>query len=531
MEKKIFGLFMCVLLISPVIASTGSLLEDLSYPTVSKSNQTVFKDIWNETQKLLASDGQSGDFFGQAVSLNGDTVLIGAPWDDDNGQDAGSAYIFIRSGTTWVQQAKLLASDGAPGDEFGFSVTLQGDTALIGAYMADTDAGLQAGSVYVFTRSGVTWTQEAKLEASDGSELAYFGVSVALDGNTAFIGAWVDGGTGAAYVFTRTGSSWTQKVKLVPSDAENGDAFGFSVSLNGGTALIGALRDQNNGQETGSAYVYIYTGSTWIQQAKLIASDGAGGDEFSQSVSLYGDTALIGAPSDDDNGDDSGSAYIFIRNDTTWVQEAKLFPSDGSAGDYFGSAVAFYNDYALIGAIGADTARGAVYVFKYSDTGWDQKIKLTASDGGAGDWFGRSISFEDSTALIGAPVNAGQNGAVYTFIKQSENQPPFCTIVYPIEHHINIGNIVIGRFYTKLTWVVGRPRLKVQAYDLDSGIDRVEFYLSRYTFITNTSEGISNYVWSIKNNYLFGRYTFTAIAYNKDGLSTTVTLDGFWFTF
>ena len=222
--------------------------------------------------------------------------------------------MFTRTGTTWTQQAKLLASDGAYDDSFGYSVSLSGNTALIGF---DNENGADSGSAYVFIRTGTAWTQQAKLLASDGTAGDSFGYAVSLDGNTALIGAISDDDngvdSGSAYVFTRTGTTWTQQAKLLASDGAAQDYFGLSVSLKGDTALIGVPQSIGNGNYSGSAYIFTRTGTTWTQQAKLLASDGADGDSFGGSVSLASDTALIGAFLNDGNGTDSGSAYVFTK--------------------------------------------------------------------------------------------------------------------------------------------------------------------------------------------------------------------------
>jgi len=211
-----------------------------------------------EEQNMIAAlDGAKYDLFGWSVSVYGDTAVIGAKGDD---LYKGSAYVFTRSGSTWTQQAKLNASDGEDHDFFGYSVSVYGDTAVIGANGND----LGKGSAYVFTRNGSTWTQQAKLNASGGEANDLFGSSVSVYGDTAVIGAdYDDGFNGSAYVFTRSGSTWTQQAKLNASDGAANDYFGFSVSVYGDTAVIGANEHGNNG----SAYVFTRSGSTWTQQA------------------------------------------------------------------------------------------------------------------------------------------------------------------------------------------------------------------------------------------------------------------------
>ncbi|GAI98768.1 unnamed protein product, partial [marine sediment metagenome] len=263
---------------------------------------------WSQEQKLLASDGASDDYFARSVSIAGNYAIIGAYGDDDNGSESGSAYIFKRDGTTWAEQTKLLASDGTYSDYFGYSVSIDGDYVVVGA----NQDGENSGSAYIFKRDGATWTEEAKLTASDGV---------------------------------------------------TGDKFGWSVSISGDYAILGANQDDDNGLSSGSAYVFTRSGSTWIQQAKLLPSDGATYDYFGNSVSLDGDTAIIGARGDDDNGDWSGSAYIFTRSGTNWTEEQKLLASDGVAYDYFGCSVSIDGEYAIVGVYGADDDKGSAYVF------------------------------------------------------------------------------------------------------------------------------------------------------------------------
>jgi len=415
------GIFVCIILLEATVSAVGSTNKNYSYTAFPNANPEGALGNWTQIQKLLASDGESNDNFGCSVSLYGDTVLIGA-YGYDNAQ--GSAYVFTRTGTTWTQQAKLLASDGAEGDWFGTSVALNGDTAFIGAYH-DNDHGILSGSAYVFTRTGTTWSQQAKLLASDGAVGDYFGCSVSLYGDTALIGAYgYDNAQGSAYVFTRTGTTWTQQAKLLASNGTYNDEFGCSVALDNDTALIGALSVDDKGFNSGSAYVFNRTETTWTQQAKLLASDGKALDVFGCSVSLYGDTALIGAYGDDNT---RGSAYVFTRTGTTWTQQAKLLASDGTQGKQFGSSVALDNDTALIGEpndFDNGAYSGSAYLFNFTGDTWMQQAKFLARDGAAGDYFGCSVSLYGDTALIGAYGYDNTRGSAYVFIKESENLPP-----------------------------------------------------------------------------------------------------------
>lgn len=361
--------------------------------------------------KLNAADGATGDSFGLSVSLSGERALIGARLDDDSGSNSGSAYVFVRAGTTWTQEAKLLASDGAADDYFGFSVSLSGDRALVGAHGDNNDRG----AAYVFARTGTTWTQEARLIDPDGESFEQFGYSVALLGDLAIVGSPKDysGGIngGSATIFVRSGSTWTRQVRLTAADAGGNDFFGRFVSLSGDRALIGT--------GSGSAYVFVRAGTVWAQEAKLTAPDGE--PSFGFDVSLSGDRALVAAREDDDRGTNSGSVYVYVRSGSTWTQEAKLLAVDGAAGDEFGASVSLQGDQALVGAAfdndqGGDS--GSAYVFTRSGGTWTQEAKLVAADGGFEDSFGVSVSISGERAVIGAyqdDARGTNSGSAYVF--------------------------------------------------------------------------------------------------------------------
>ena len=366
---------------------------------------TVDPLIFLET-KLTASDGADFDYFGRSVALSGDTALVGAAQHDVGGnENQGAAYVFVRSGGIWAQQAQLSAADGSPGDSFGDSVALSGNTAVVGAPWNDAGGSVRQGSAYVFVRSGTTWTQQAQLAASDGESSDKFGDSVAISGDTALVGASADamgtqGDQGSAYVFVRSGTIWTQQAKLIALDGAGWTKLGTSVALSGDTALVGAPGD-DTGVSPGSAYIFVRSGATWSQQAKLTAADGASSDCFGISVALSGDTALVGADRDNVGAaGDQGSAYVFVRSGTIWTQQDKITAADGGALHKFGASVALSGDTALIGAPGHGA--GCAYIFVRSGAAWPQQAKLTASDGGANDKLGSSAALSRDTALVGA---------------------------------------------------------------------------------------------------------------------------------
>ncbi len=331
--------------------------------------------------KLLPDDGASGDFFGISVAISGATAIVGAFRDDDNGSSSGSAYLFdISDPANPLQIAKLLANDGAASDFFGFSVAISpdgiGTTAIIGAY-GDDDNGVASGSAYLFDTT--TGRQIAKLLPNDGAASDYFGYSVAISGATAIVGAFRDddngSSSGSAYLFDTT--TGTLIAKHLPNDGAAGDNFGISVAISGPTAIVGAWWDNDNGADSGSAY--LFETATGRQIAKLLPNDGTVGDQFGWSVAISGATAIVGAYQDDDNGDTSGSAYLF--DTTSGRQVAKLLAKDGGADDRFGWSVAISGapgkETAVVGALRDDdngTDSGSAYLFDAAAPGtcpWD----------------------------------------------------------------------------------------------------------------------------------------------------------------
>jgi hypothetical protein len=397
-----------------------------------------------EVTKLIASDGAPIDEFGFNVALSGDTAVIGAFIDDYSGlTDAGSAYVFIRSGALWIQQAKLIPSDAANNDNFGAGVAVEGDTAVVGSYTDDHVTGNDQGSAYVFIRSGTVWTQAAKLTASDATTDDIFGWSVAISGDTVLIGAYGDDTTagttaGSAYVFMKPPGGWTnmtESAKLTPSDAAQTDEFGYTVALSGDTAVVGAVLDNINGgpggifDGHGSAYVFVRSGTVWTQQAKLTASDAAGMDNFGVSIAVSGDTVMIGASRADTPGvANTGGAYVFVKPGGGWVnmtQTAKLLASDIAASDNFGASVSLSGDTAVVGARLDNTATGAdagsAYIFTKPASGWvnmTETVKFTASDGAASDQFGYAVAMSGDRVVIGAALedNAGGSNAGSAYI-------------------------------------------------------------------------------------------------------------------
>jgi hypothetical protein len=374
--------------------------------------------------KLLASTAAANDRFGSSVAIDGDTAVVGAPRVDDRGVDSGLAYAFRRDGTGWVEEAQLAASDGTASDRFGNSVALDGSTALVGAALDD-----DVGSTHVFERDEVGWIEKARLVASDGAPGDGFGASAAMDGDTAVVGAPLDDGRGSAYVFRDGGGGWIEEARLVASDRAPGDRFGDSVAVSGDAVVVGAWSDRPRDSRffTGSAYVFRYEGGGWVEDAKLTASDGSGGDAFGRSVALAGDIVVVGTPKgEDEGGVETGSVYVFRHDGRSWVEDAKLTASDRVMGGFFGISVAIDGDTIIVGADAAATGGkppqsdrpGSAYVFGYDGGAWVETLKLTAFDSAVGNRFGSAVAIAADAAVIGAPLDdsyASNAGSAYVF--------------------------------------------------------------------------------------------------------------------
>jgi len=417
-------------LVAAAPASAGPPVAPPAGPSGSADGLLALLTV--QQAQLTASDGASSDYFGFSVAIDGDTAVVGTPYDDVGANpDQGSAYVFTRSGTTWSQQAQLNAADGATNDRFGYSVAIDGDTAVMGAPYDDVGANPDQGSAYVFTRTGTTWSQQQKLTASDGVATDFFGCSVALSGETAVVGARYDdvGATvdqGSAYVFTRSGTTWSEQQRLTAADGAAADGAGCSVAISGDTAVVGAEGDDVGvATDMGTAYVFVRSGTTWSEQQKLTAGDGAAGDTFGSRVAVSGDTAVVGALFDDVGANSNqGSACVFVRSGTTWSEQQKLTAADGEADDWFGNSVALSGDTAVVAAysddVGANADQGSAYVFDRSGTTWSQRQRLTAVDGTAGDTFGFSVALSGDTVAVGAPYHdvgaTADQGSTYVFI-------------------------------------------------------------------------------------------------------------------
>ncbi|WP_437984572.1 FG-GAP repeat protein [Sorangium sp. So ce117] len=391
--------------------------------------------VWTEEEKLLPGDGTASSLFGRSVAISGDTAVVGAPYTATTVGGVlranGGVYVFTRSGSTWTQQAKLTCGDPGINEGCGWlghSVAISGDTIAASApAKRGTGGASSVGAVYVFVGSGSSWTLEQKLYASHAVAGDAFGWSVALDGDTLVASSDSHDHSavndGAAWVFTRSGSTWTEQQELIPDDAAQSDGFGRSVSISGDSIVVGSPQDDAPSSNQGSAYVFVRSGSSWTQQAKLVSFGTGSGTYFGESVAINGDTVLVGAYNYWNPLNTSGAAYVFVRSGSSWTGQQVLAPTGAAAWDSFGISVAIQGDRAVIGATGGDAASvsntGAAYVFERSGSTWTQQQELFASDGASYDNFGNSVALDGDTVVVGASSDddfGSDSGSAYVFV-------------------------------------------------------------------------------------------------------------------
>lgn len=324
--------------------------------------------VWTQQAKLMAKDARPNDYFGISVSIAGDRILVGAAEGGNGNARTGAVYVYERSNKVWSLVQKLVPTAGAALDYFGYAVTLEGNIAVIGAPQTDAVA-YDSGAAYIFEYDGAQFSQMAKLAPATGGVYGFFGGSVALSGTTALIGQW-DNGTGAlkgsVFAYKQNAGSWVVQQELKASDGANGDTFGFSVALYNNKAFVGAPFRDGSCVNSGAVYVFGRYNDTWCEEQIIMPEDKNASQAFGSSVAVYGDMAAIGSYWDDDNGDYSGSAYAYRDIEKVWTPQFKYLPTDGNVGQLFGISASMDQDRVIVGANGDDdngTDSGAAYQF------------------------------------------------------------------------------------------------------------------------------------------------------------------------
>jgi hypothetical protein len=392
----------------------------------------VLANEWMECRtfgydKLTANDGSAMDYFGRCVSISGDRAAVGAPYDGYNGMtSAGSVYLFEKGAGQWAQTVKVVNAAPVNYGFFGAAVAIEGDYLLIGA-RGEKDKGTDSGAAFIFHREGATWVPQPKLTAIDGASSDFFGYAVAISADFAMISSPYDDDLGSAsgsvYVYKRNGSSWEYQQKLRAEDGSSNDHFGWVVAIDGNRAVAGAIHDDYGGNNTGSAYVFAYdqTSGVWQQEAKFIASDAVDNAAFGCAADIFDNFVVVGAKGATGAVAGSGAVYVFERVDGTWTQQGKLIAAEGKAAEEFGAAVAIDSNMIIAGTPGdSDNGNfaGAAYVFVRDGSGWSEQAKLAAFDGSANDVFGYAVSLDNRSLIVGASgdsVHGTSSGSAYVF--------------------------------------------------------------------------------------------------------------------
>lgn len=453
----VLGLLLLVTGLSPAGAQDQP--EAAGQPPVDAQTLEFSSPWWGATPvhdglALKTSTGDSSDLFGQTVALSGDTAVVGAPAEDVNGLwDAGAVHVYVRNGSGWTEQARLTASNIARQDHFGESLALDGDTLVVGGNrFNDQGSAQERGDVYVFVRNGTTWTEQAHLIASNAENGDLFGHAVAISGNTIAVGApWEDGDgsgpgnngatdSGAVYVFARNGTTWSQTAYLkMPEVVRAHDHFGVSVAVEGDVIAVGAPQsDGFDGSPAnhGAVYTYRRYGTNWEWRGLLEASNLEADDGFGASVAMAGNTIVVGAPGEDGNGSsesdnsapDAGAAYVFTSgNEGTRYQRGYLKASNAEAGDRFGGAVALEEEALIVGAECEDGDgssesdnsaewAGAAYVFAGGGTNWTQVGYLKQPSAYSMSLFGNGVAMDGGQVVVGGDFYFDWSGAAYAYV-------------------------------------------------------------------------------------------------------------------
>jgi hypothetical protein len=460
---------------------------------------------WNQESKQTADVRAANDNFGQSVAIDGNFAIIGANQEDEDvlGENtlnnAGAAFIYKNDGNGWAFYQKIVATDRNTGDFFGASVDIDGDYIVVGAYQEDENASGSAtmsntGSAYIFKNIEGTWTQIQKICASDRFTDDYFGYSIGISGDFIAVGAYQEDEdevganpqekAGSVYIFRNNEGTWEETQKLVASDRSAADYLGCSLSIDGTNLVVGAYLEDENAtgsaylNNSGSAYVFSYDGSEWSQEKKLVANDRGSEDFFGFTVSISGDFIAIGAYQEDEsstgtaNMPNAGSAYIFKNNAGTWSQFAKLTASDRDDGDQYGFSVSLYNNYLVVSAtlededaVGNNTYfnAGSAYVYEFDNNVWQQVQKIVPADRATTDAFGNAVAMGNYSTIVTANMEDhdlnGENfftnsGSAYFFKKSSWMEVSAAGTKYPSGSTIDFGYAVAGQNSTSRDFVI-----------------------------------------------------------------------------
>lgn len=413
---------------TPTLVLTLSVSLLLLFPsTFTKPVAPLAGEVFGPEIKITPDDPVLGDQFGSNVAISGNTAAVTAAIGNSFSiHKGGLVYVFVRGENGWVQQQKLSSDEPeTQNSSFGFGLAIDGDT-IVASDLNAISGGALTGAAYVFQRQGPVWSLQQKLIPDQGgpdAEFSSFGQALAIQGDTIIVGAPLynraSNSAGAAFVYVRSGGTWTQMQKLTANDMATEAVMGVSVALSGDTAVFGAVGDSIDGRHSGAAYVFTRQNGVWSQQQKLKAHDPTENAFFGQSVSASGDIIVVGAPGDLVGNHTSGGAYIFRRGNAGWTNEKKLLSRDSDAVDGYGWSVAVEGNTIVVGHIGDQDIAivgGAAYVYQLNgNSGWSLKQKLIASDTAQFHNFGFRVAISGETLLVGAHGDDRGGGAFDDF--------------------------------------------------------------------------------------------------------------------
>lgn len=451
------------------------------------------KLVYAQFSTLVPSTQQESAAFGYHIAHEGDWLLVGAKTDSTDFGITGAAYFFKRTLDSWIEVQKVIPDVGADGDLFGISVSISGDYAVVAANGDDTQ-GINGGAAYVYKLEGDHWNQHQKLLPHQGTGFDEYGIGVSMKDNLMVVGAYSDNEngpfSGAAYIYRLVNDNWVEEAKILPDDGASDDKFGRSVHTDGEQVIVCGVLNDDLGDNSGSAYIYIKDNNEWIQEVKLLSPDGAANDRFGRSVGIGLEYAAVGSVLDDDNGSKSGSVYIYHKVETGWEYQAKITPDDGRADDFFGYALSLYKNHLVVGAHNDDDFglnSGSAYLFTRSGTSWLQIEKFHASNPYEGENFGEAVHIDDNWISFGTPY--GLKGDVTTGYAEVVSAPVTTSLDSETFDAISIYPNPAGDFI-----IIDNPTLevdKIRIYGLNGREEVIPILNSKgKTDISNLKPGV-----------------------------------------
>ena len=515
--KKFYGIFVVLLFVLFFI-----LLQNCLGGNVDCFEESEEK-FWFEQEKLLASDGITGDSFGKSLFFDGNNLLVGAPGDDDHGQMSGSAYFFNYDENRWIQNQKICPLDGDKNDNFGTSVCIRGNISIIGA-PGDNTKGTWSGAAYIFERTEGTWKQKVKLTAEKGTEFDFFGLSVSINQNTAIIGApgndKFGNAAGCVYVFEKKNDVWTQTMNVYGSKAVSGQSFGTDIALDGERFVVGAPSDKNQ-DYPGLVYVFqkglqssFSEQIEWREIARIHPLHIKYDDNFGKTVAFCDENLVVGAPADDEKNAFSGSVYFFEYTRGRWLQKDRLLPFESDPYQRFGDEVFIHKNSLLVSTRNTNVFdSNYVNLYTKENSEWKFEHTFQAENITRVKDFGCSCSVRNDTVIIGASGDNDQgnnSGSVFLFSQMKDNDPPVLRFNAPSDSLYFFGYEVQS---LETSLIFGSISINATAVDSLSGIRDLRIFIDGYEQYKTNSSAI-DWKW---NDTVFGKKVVEIVASDNVG--------------